>query len=169
MVLCNDNESLKNIKEAYVLFPYALYFPRSSFLTEIFPTIIIDDTALALQLLPENVRINAQQKDDKNGIYWNNGISFDVPGSSTERYASFKSFNNASVILLLKSESEVYMYGNGYEPLRFFINEVNPKKIDGLLGYHIQLRGKTTFGPKIFSATAFEINDYLSSALAMPL
>ena len=169
MALCYDIIDLKNIKEAYLVFPHDINLPFKSFLLDTFTDITLDEGTVVIKTLPENVSISSKQRDNKNGVYWNIGITLDISGQEPTRFNPFKPFQNSSVVVILKTESNAYMYGNAFEPLRFYINEQNPKKLSGLMGYQIKLSGKTTFEMKVIPAADFNVNNFLANTLSKDL
>ena len=169
MALCYDIIDLKNIKEVYLVFADEINLPFKSFLLDTFTDITLDENTVVVKALPENVSISSKQRDHKNGVYWNIDISFDVSSQDPTRFNPFKQFQNTSVVAVLKTESNAYMYGNAFEPLRFYINEQNPKKLSGLMGYQIKLSGKSTFEMKVIPAADFNVNDFLANTLSKNL
>ena len=169
MAICYDTIDIKNIKEAYLVFPFEINLPFKAFLLASFTDININNNAVVVSVLPEDVSISSSQRDHKNGVYWNNSIAFSVPSQTPENYVAFNKFNNSSVVVVFKTESKAYMYGNSMEPLRFYISELNTKKLSGITGYKISLKGKTTFESKHIPISDFYQNNYLASLLATDL
>lgn len=164
-----DVDGIKNILEAYLIFPNEINLGLSELFKNLPNGLDITDEALKINVVPDNVSISAKEREHRSGSYWNINIGLQVPLQRTDRINLLLSYRNKHVIVIFKTESDYYIYGNSLEPLKILISEVNSKKPEGFMGYGIQLKGKTTVAPKITSNAQFDLSLFLANGLPYSL
>lgn len=159
-----DIIQLKNLKKATLVFKDQTN-QSTEYLLNSPSEVTVSDSALQICVLPENVRISNKEVESSSGCYWRTNIVIDIPSQFISNWNLLKNYKNKSGVVFLETESEVYVYGNTHEPLRFLFGELNPKKNDGLVGFQLTAKGNTTFDPLIIPIKNMQYYNFLAQDL----
>ena len=151
-------DGFKNVKEAILVLKTDALFDITEQMKGFPNAVAVGNNGLRIRLIPENITVSQNAIENAAGNYWSVSIRFNIPVQKNEKLKALLSFHNQEVILFLKTESEVFIYGNPLEHLRFLIKEVNPKKTQQLFGYEITVKGAVTIPPKIANTLDFDID-----------
>lgn len=146
--------------------PYSL----SEVLRNNYDGFITSDNYLQIIPIPENVKINSAQKNNRSGVYWTHKVTSETNYQSPELRDLLDQYDNGLVVCCIETRSDlVYLYGNSDQPLKMLYRDLDPTNPLDNIGHEIILEGETYNSPKIIPSTTFYSPNDLASWLASPL
>ena len=166
----NDHEQIETFFKIAIIkktaFNYFNHLVSDSALQTLIENIPENAEAMIIDLLPENLDINANSRIGSGGSYWRVRANFTVTPLDRALQDLLEQYLNQEVIILLERYGSNSVYGTTEKPLIFSYAERHDSQAQNLRGYTVNISGDTLAGSRILDNVEI---DFYSRGLAFQL